>query len=68
MFYTGLDTVTERLDKSMTGLEDMFITVSLSGPLMSEQQHRKLNPLVVKITSATDMPDTPLPLDELRLR
>jgi len=68
MISSGLDTVTERLEKPVNGLEDVFITVSLSGPLMSERQHRKLNPLVVKVTSATDMPEKPLSFDELRLR
>ena len=65
---TGLQTVTERLAKPVAGIEDIFITVSLNGPLMSEDQQRSLNPLVIKVHSATNMPNFPLSYQDLRLR
>ena len=64
----GLQTVTERLSKPIAGIEDIFITVSLNGPLMSDEQLTSLNPMVIKVHSATNMPSVPLSHQELRLR
>ena len=58
-------TVTNRLDKPVPGLQDVFLTVSLEGSLMSEEQKRKLNPMIVKVHSVTNLPDTPLSYEEL---
>lgn len=52
----------------MPGIEDVFITVAADGPLMSEELHREVNPLVIKVASVSDLPTTPLSLDELSLR
>ena len=64
----GTQIITERLEKPINEVCDVFFTVSLNGPLMTEEQRHKLNPLVVKVHSATNMPNSPLDYEELRLR
>ena len=63
-----MEAVTERLAKPIPSIKDMFVTVSLSGSLMSDELRRKLNPLVIKVHAATNMPDTPLSYADLRLK
>ena len=65
---SGLTSVTERLEKAIPGIDDVFFTVALSGPLMTDEQKQSLNPLVVKVHSATNMPDTPINYAELGMR
>ena len=65
---TGLRSVTNRLTTPVHGLEDVFITVSLDGPLMSEALRRELNPLIIKVSSASSMPSTPQSFRELSRR
>ena len=64
----GMQTITERLEKPSDTIPDMFLSVSLNKPLMSEDQKKSLNPLVVKVHSATNMPQTPILYDDLRMR
>ena len=63
-----MQTVTERLEKPADTVPDMFVSVSVNKPIMSDEQKKTLNPLVIKVHSATNMPHTPLSYDELRLR
>ncbi|PIK33636.1 hypothetical protein BSL78_29553, partial [Apostichopus japonicus] len=51
LLFSGLKSVTNRLDKPVPGIEDVFITVAADGPLMSEELHREVNPLVIKVAS-----------------
>lgn len=67
-FAAGITTMTNRLVEDVPGLEDFFLTVSVSGSLMSDEQCQKLNPLVIKVHSATDMPATPISYADLRLK
>ncbi|PIK55244.1 hypothetical protein BSL78_07840 [Apostichopus japonicus] len=59
LLFSGLKSVTNRLDKPVPGIEDVFITVAADGPLMSEELHREVNPLVIKVASVSDLPTTP---------
>ncbi|XP_072038562.1 uncharacterized protein [Amphiura filiformis] len=68
LLFAGLKTVTNRLSHYVPGIADVFLTVSLDGPLMSEAHRKELNPLVIKLSSATNMPDTPLSHKELSRR
>ncbi|XP_071485699.1 uncharacterized protein [Diadema antillarum] len=68
LLFADLKTVTNRLDCPVVGIKDVFITVSLDGPLMAPEQRQELNPLVLKVFSATGMPDTPLSYCELSKR
>ncbi len=65
---SGVTCISERLQQPFGDIDDMFVSLSLSGPLMSETQHRKLNPLVLTVHSATDLPDSPLSYTDLQER
>ena len=59
---------TNRIENPVTGLEDVFFTVALNQPLMSDEQKKKLNPLIIKVQSANDMPNTPISYADLQLK
>ncbi|XP_022081512.1 uncharacterized protein LOC110974284 [Acanthaster planci] len=68
LLFAGLRSVTNRLTTPVRGLEDVFLTLSLDGPLMSEGLRRELNPLILKVNSGTSLPASPLPYRELARR
>ena len=67
-FLTGMKSITNRLESPVPGVEDCFVTIEISDSLMAEEQKRELNPMIFKIYSAKNMPDTPLPYGDLSLR
>ncbi|KAL3851655.1 hypothetical protein ACJMK2_015384 [Sinanodonta woodiana] len=66
ILFTGAQTVTNRLEQPVAGVEDAFVTIQLDGPLMSEKLHRELNPLIIKIQSVTNLPEMPVSLETLK--
>ncbi|XP_059161294.1 uncharacterized protein LOC131944620 isoform X2 [Physella acuta] len=60
--------VTSRLENPIVGIEDMFLGVSVNIPLLSAQIKEELNPMMIKIQSATCLPDTPLSFEDLRTK
>ncbi|KAK6176744.1 hypothetical protein SNE40_014985 [Patella caerulea] len=66
LLFSDMKSVTSRLKHPVAGVEDMFITVALDGPLMSEKIKHELNPMIIKIHSASDMPNTPMSFSEMR--
>lgn len=66
--FSGMKTITNRLENPVQGVEDCFVTVEINAPLMNEEQRQELNPLIFKISSAKNMPDFPLSFDDLHLR
>ncbi|KAL5013481.1 hypothetical protein ScPMuIL_007751 [Solemya velum] len=64
--FAGLQSLTSRLAAPIPGMEDAFVSVSLDGPLMSESQKQELNPMVITVQSATNMPSMPLPHGDLK--
>lgn len=65
VLFAGLERVTNRLESPVLGLEDMFVTIQLDTPLLDEKQRLELNPMIIKIHSATNMPNTPLSYQQL---
>lgn len=63
-----MEKITNRLENPVPGLEDMFVTLNLNKPLLNEKQKAELNPMIIKIHSATNMPDTPMSYDQLKDR
>ena len=61
----GMKSVTGRLQNAVSGVEDLFITVALDQPLLSEEQKRELNPMIITVKSVTDMPNSPMSFEEL---
>ena len=66
--FTGTRFVSSRLQSPVGTVEDLVITLSLDSPLLSRPQKKVLNPLVISVGSASNMPSKPLSYDELDLR
>ncbi|XP_076468773.1 uncharacterized protein LOC143299450 isoform X2 [Babylonia areolata] len=66
LLFSGMQTITSRLQQPVNGVEDLFITVSLDQPLLSEEQKRALNPMIITVKSVTNMPSHPMAFEELR--
>lgn len=66
--FVGLEKVTNRLENPVPGLEDMFVTLTLNKPLLNDKQKEELNPMIIKIHSATCMPNAPMSYDQLKQR
>ena len=47
-------------------MEELLLSVSLDNDLLSEIQKRELNPMVIKVSSASELPNKPLSYMELR--
>jgi hypothetical protein len=69
MCYAGHTSVTTRLTSPSRPLLDALVTVSVTGaPLLSGDMQCQLNPMVIKVHGAVNMPDTPVSYDELQDR
>lgn len=64
----GTLTVTERMTTPVEPVHDAFVTFALDKPLLSSEQAKRLNPLVIEVRSATNLPSTPVSFEELRQR
>ncbi|XP_077134713.1 uncharacterized protein CFAP92 [Ranitomeya variabilis] len=62
----GDRSVTSRLQESSPQILDGYVTLALNTSLLSDQQRRDLNPLVVRILSATCLPMSPTPINVLQ--
>jgi hypothetical protein len=60
-----MKSITNRLDSPVPGIEDMFIQLKLDTPLMSHQQKKELNPMILTVKNATNLPDSPMTYEEL---
>ena len=63
-----MKTVTERMEKPIPTIDDLFVMVSVEGDLMSEQQKERLNPMVIRISTASNMPDRPMSFEEMKTK
>lgn len=55
-FFSDMRSLTKRLTKQKNRLMDMMVSVNLNKSLLSGQQKRHLNPMVITIHSLEDMP------------
>ncbi|XP_053545373.1 uncharacterized protein CFAP92 [Bombina bombina] len=65
-FVAGELSVTNRLKKTSNKILDCYMTLAINKPLLSEEQKRELNPLVIRILSATSLPASPTPISLLQ--
>lgn len=65
-FFSGVKSTTTKLGKAAGNIEELLLSVSLDNDLLSEIQKRELNPMVIKVSSASELPNKPLPYMELR--
>uniref|UniRef100_A0A8C9FUQ1 Cilia and flagella associated protein 92 (putative) n=1 Tax=Pavo cristatus TaxID=9049 RepID=A0A8C9FUQ1_PAVCR len=63
---SGENSVISRLEEDSPVLLDAYVSFTVETPLLSERQRRELNPLVIKICSATRLPNTPIPIGVLQ--
>ncbi|XP_064930950.1 uncharacterized protein CFAP92 isoform X3 [Columba livia] len=62
----GEKSVISRLAENNPEVLDAYLTFTVETPLLSERQKRELNPLVIRIKSATCLPNTPVPIEVLQ--
>ncbi|XP_059800076.1 uncharacterized protein cfap92 isoform X2 [Hypanus sabinus] len=68
LLLAGEKSVTNKLEKIIPGLLDALFTVSVDKSLMSKEVEKELNPMVIRIISASSMPSTPVPIHILQER
>lgn len=56
-----------RLAENNAKILDAYMTFTVETPLLSEKQRRELNPLIIRINSATCLPNTPVPIEVLQV-
>ena len=65
LLFAGTKSITEKLGNKVNGIEDLMVTISLDKPLLSDEQQKDLNPMVIKLCSVNDLPNKPLSYKEL---
>lgn len=65
-FFSSVKSTTTKLGKPAGNIEELLLSVSLDDDLLSEIQKRDLNPMVIKVVSASELPNKPLSYMELR--
>ncbi|XP_049682604.1 uncharacterized protein CFAP92 isoform X9 [Accipiter gentilis] len=63
---SGEKSVISRLAEDNDKILDAYMTFTVETPLLSERQRHELNPLVIRINSATCLPNTPVPIEVLQ--
>ncbi|KYO29860.1 hypothetical protein Y1Q_0023196 [Alligator mississippiensis] len=63
---SGEKSVTSHLKEKSAKVLDAYLTFTVETPLMSERQRCELNPLIIRILSATYLPTTPVPIEQLQ--
>ena len=65
-FFSGVKSNTTKLGKPAGNIEELLLSVSLDDELLSEIQKRQLNPMVIKVSSASELPSKPLTYMQLK--
>ncbi|XP_021265324.1 uncharacterized protein KIAA1257 homolog [Numida meleagris] len=63
---SGEKSVISRLEENSPILLDAYVSFTVETPLLSERQRHELNPLTIRIYSATSLPNTPIPIEVLQ--
>ncbi|KAM6387481.1 uncharacterized protein CFAP92 [Pluvialis apricaria] len=63
---SGEKSVIGRLAENNPKVLDAYVTFTVETPLLSERQRHELNPLIIRINSATCLPNTPVPIEVLQ--
>ena len=65
-FFSGVKSKTTKLGKPAGNIEELLLSVSLDGDLLSERQKQELNPMVIRVSSASELPNKPLTYKQLK--
>ena len=64
--FTNCTCISNNIKEAVSTLEEVIIIISLDKPLLSNRQRELLNPLVLTVGSASEMPDNTLSFNELK--
>ncbi|XP_069062733.1 uncharacterized protein CFAP92 isoform X2 [Pleurodeles waltl] len=64
----GDESVTSYLKEPFQNILYGYVTMAVDAPLLSSEQKQELNPLVIRINSATCLPNTPVPIEVLKAK
>lgn len=64
-FFSGVNSNTTKLGKPSGNIEELLLSVSLDHELLSECQKQELNPMVIRVSSASGLPNKPLTYKQL---
>lgn len=67
-FFSGAKSITTKLGKPAGGVEELLLSVSLDSDLLSEVQKGELNPMVIRVSSASELPCKPMTYMQLRAK
>ena len=66
--FTNSTIVSNNLGSSISSLEEVIVILTLDHPLLSDRQRQVLNPMVLTVGSATQMPDNGMSFKEMKTR
>ncbi|KAF6094487.1 hypothetical protein HJG60_007225 [Phyllostomus discolor] len=64
----GWQTISSHGSEKSASILDCLLTLKTEVPIMTEEQKQDLNPLIIKIKSASCLPSQPVPFHELEVR
>ena len=65
-FFSGVKSNTTKLGEPAGNIEELLLSVSLDHDLLSECQKQELNPMVIRVSSASELPNKPLTYKQLK--
>ena len=65
-FFSEVKSNTTKLGKPAGNIEELLLSVSLDHELLSELQKQELNPMVIRVSSASELPNKPLTYKQLK--
>lgn len=66
--FTNCVSISNNIKESVNSLEEVIVILTLDKPLLSERQRQVLNPMVLTVCAANQMPDDIFSSEELKLR
>lgn len=66
--FTNCTSISNNIKESVSTLEEVILIITLDRPLLSDGQREVLNPMVLTVDSAAQMPDNKMSFDELAAR
>lgn len=68
LFFSGLKSTITRVEQPAGHVRDLFLSVNLDKTLLNEVQRKDLNPMVIQVSSACNMPSVPLSFEKLKAK
>lgn len=65
-FFAGVKSNTTKLGKPAGNVEELLLSLSIDNDLLSEPLKKELNPMVIRVSSASELPHKPLTYKQLK--